>query len=96
MPQTSKCRGVSTAVYNDDKELIVIYRGTKLVHQNKHSGTIILRTGGWKTFTTKTRMNQAANEFNLGYTVYQLDKDWYISYKNTTYPFINDTIQLKE
>jgi hypothetical protein len=38
---------------------------------------IDLNTGGWKTNTTKTRMNQASREMNLGYGVYQRKGAWY-------------------
>ena len=31
---------------------------------------IILDTGGWVTVTTKSRMNQASNQFQLGYYVF--------------------------
>lgn len=40
---------------------------------------IILRTGGWNTVTTKTRMNQAARQFGLGYGVSQQNGQWYVS-----------------
>lgn len=44
---------------------------------------IILRTGGWNTVTTKTRMNQAARQFNLGYGVSQQKGQWYVSRWNS-------------
>jgi hypothetical protein len=34
--------------------------------------TITLNTGGWPTATTRTRMNQVANEYRLGFQVYQV------------------------
>jgi hypothetical protein len=40
---------------------------------------VILRTGGWNTVTTKARMNQASNQFNLGYCVNQTNFIWYVS-----------------
>ena len=39
---------------------------------------ILLDNGGWRTSTTKTRMNQASRQFNLGYRVFQQDYRWYI------------------
>ena len=39
---------------------------------------ILLDNGGWHTSTTKTRMNQASRQFNLGYSVYQKDFSWYV------------------
>ena len=38
----------------------------------------MLDTCGWKSATTKTRMNQAANQFGLPYRVYQKDYVWYV------------------
>lgn len=32
---------------------------------------ITLRTGGWDSVTTRRKMNQAANQFGLGYRVYR-------------------------
>ena len=40
---------------------------------------ITLRTGGWKTVTTKCRMNQAAWQFGLGYGIGQRKGKWYVS-----------------
>lgn len=37
-----------------------------------------LDSGGWKTPTTKTRINQAANQFDLGFHVYQARGNWFI------------------
>ena len=44
------------------------------------SGTVVLDTGGWRTATTKTRMNQAANQLELGFSVHQQDYDWFVSF----------------
>jgi len=43
---------------------------------------IILTTNGWYTPTTKTRMNQASAQFNLGFQVFQKKWQWYVAYKN--------------
>ena len=39
---------------------------------------ITLNHGGFKTATTKLRMNQAAREFGLLYNVFQNDYTWYV------------------
>ena len=39
--------------------------------------TIVLRTDGWKSVTTKRKMNQAANEFNLPFQVWQHKGQWW-------------------
>ena len=49
---------------------------------------VILNSGGWYTNTTKTRMNQASNQFGLGYRVFQKDFDWFIELASgRTVPF---------
>lgn len=54
----------------------VTYHDTDVVVWNEHQ--VLLDTGGWFTVTTKTRMNQAANQFGLGYQVYQEKGQWYV------------------
>ena len=56
---------------------------------------IILNTGGWRTPTTKTRMNQAANQWELGYSVYQHKGEWYVDYAGETRAFEGDSIELE-
>jgi hypothetical protein len=62
-----------------------------------HSTTVVqfdhlhikLNSGGWRTVTTKTRMNQASNQFGLGYRVYQKNYDWFVDYQGHQYPFFD-------
>jgi len=54
----------------------VSYVRTRIVEWD--ADTITLRTGGWRTVTTKRKMNQAARQFGLGYSVFQHDFDWFI------------------
>lgn len=55
--------------------------------------TITLDSGGWLTKTTKDRMNQTSNQFDLGFNVYQKNGNWYIDFKNSTTAF-GDGIKL--
>jgi hypothetical protein len=41
---------------------------------------VTLRSGGWHTSTTKRRMNQAAQEYKLGFCVYQEKFNWYVGF----------------
>jgi hypothetical protein len=59
----------------------VTYHSTDVVVFSKEE--IVLDTGGWFTVTTKARMNQASNEFGLGYQVYQEKGYWYIWFPGT-------------
>lgn len=53
---------------------------------------ITLNSGGWKTTTTKARMNQVSNEYGLGYRVFQKDHEWYVSVGEKTLPFSDNMI----
>lgn len=71
----------------------VIYHQTEVVRAN--SKNIILNTGGWFTNTTKTRMNQTSNQFNLGFKIYQKNFDWFVDYKNKTYAMKHNRLVLE-
>lgn len=80
----------------------VRYHSTEVVRVAA-DGTVTLNTGGWRTATTKARMNQAANEFGLGYMVYQEKGDWFVSLRQSdgswhqvpALPFEDYTISFK-
>jgi hypothetical protein len=84
--QTRVVRGVATTIRHDADGTHVVYHATAVVtiHNN---GDVTLRTGGWRTATTKARMNQAANQFRLGFTVYQSRFDWFVRVADTDIPF---------
>lgn len=65
----------TTVVRKPSGEIRVMYHSTDVVtvHAN---GNVTLDTGGWRSVTTKTRMNQAANQFGLGFQVWQQDYKW--------------------
>ena len=81
MAQTREFRGVETTITSNAQEGIsFIYRGTTVV---KVKGAwITLNSNGWRTATTKTRMNQASNQFDLGYSVWQKNYEWFVSLPN--------------
>lgn len=63
----------------------VRYHDTDVVSFNENG--IVLDNGGWFTSTTKTRMNQASNQFGLDYIVFQKDFKWYVEYQNVNHVF---------
>ena len=85
MAQTQKVSGVATKIFTDNGMTNVVYHKTAVVKFN-HS-KIVLNSGGWRTVTTKTRMNQTSNQFNLGYQVFQKDFEWYVDFKGQTLEF---------
>jgi hypothetical protein len=94
MGQTQKVSGRATKVKRgEDGTLTVRYHATDVVTV-KADGSIVLDTGGWKTLTTRTRMLQAAHEYNLGYSIYQKAYRWFVTWKGETLPFDNRTMIL--
>lgn len=55
---------------------VVTYVSTAIVQFTRD--TVKLNSGGWRTVTTKRKMNQAARQFNLGYRVIQRNGDWIV------------------
>lgn len=82
MSQTRKIGRYKTKVFHTliDNEiaLVVRYHDTNVVIVTPSK--ILLDTGGWFTYTTKLRMNQASNQYRLGYHVYQDRGVWYCAY----------------
>lgn len=92
MAQTQVFRGVETTTYRDhDGALVGVYRGTPVAKQ--FGNIITLNTGGWKSRTTKVRMNQFANTYaNHGFAVSQHNYCWFVHVNGQILPFDGDTI----
>ena len=71
-----------TTVSGDHDYMRVTYHSTSIVKFS--SSEIILNSGGWQSVTTKRKMNQASNQFNLGFAVFQDDHIWYVTFKGQT------------
>lgn len=93
MPRMSRVSKNNTKVISKNGNTSVILHNTVVVEFDCEF--IILRTGGWKTATTKARMNQASNEFGLGYRVDQKDGKWFVSSNGETIPFSEDELKIE-
>ncbi len=71
----------------------VAYHATTVVMFNDKQ--IILNHGGWLTNTTKVRMNQTSWEYNLGYSVFQKNFEWFVDFNGDTIPFDGDKVILE-
>lgn len=91
MGQQSRIGKVATTVQVQDGSTRVTYHQTTVVQFS--ADLIVLNSGGWRTATTKSRMNQASNQFNLGYHVYQEKKVWYVRWCGESLEF-EDGIEL--
>lgn len=86
--------GVKTDIYEEDRYTCVKYHDTVVVKWNPFE--IILHSGGWQTVTTKRRMNQASNDFHLGFSVYQKAGDWFVTWKEEVYPFEDGMVLVRK
>lgn len=82
-----------TSVFTHENTTFVKYHWTNVVAFNRD--TITLNTGGFETNTTKTRMNQTSNQFDLGFRVYQKNFDWFVEYDGKTFEFLSNELTLE-
>lgn len=75
----------NTRIFYDGLYTNVMLHETIIVKFN--DDYIKLNTDGWKTATTKNRMNQTAQHFNLGFNVYQKNYTWYVDHNNKTFEY---------
>jgi hypothetical protein len=93
--RTNRLGTHATAIHPIPNGFAIAYHATDIVSvqdivnaQGIASGKVIrLDNGGYHTATTKARMNQAARQFGLPYSVYQEHFQWYIEYNNRAFPF---------
>lgn len=86
MSRSNQVGTVATTISNDGVHTIIMYHSTPVVRFNQDE--IILQTGGYFSQTTKRRMNQASQQYNLGYDVYQQDFEWFVIYKERSMPLL--------
>jgi len=79
-----------TSILTENGITKIIYHSTCVVSFNHEM--VQLNSNGWQTATTKTRMNQASNQFDLGFTVYQKDFTWFVEYQGKTLEFFDHMI----
>jgi len=87
-----KRKKATTVTFLNGETVVVLYSTPIVRYSDKK---IILNTGGWRTSTTKNRMNQASKEYGLGYTVYQKNFDWYVSYRGEEHTFESNSVTLE-
>lgn len=83
MAQQLKVGKKSTKIYMDgDGFTCVKYHDTVVIKFK--GGNVVLNSGGWQTATTKGRINQAFNQYNLPFSLYQKAGEWYVQKENET------------
>lgn len=76
MSQTHTIGKHATKVSKHGDNTIIRYHSTDVVVFNNE--WVKLDNGGWFTPSTKDRMNQSANQYDLDFKVYQKNYTWYV------------------
>jgi hypothetical protein len=75
--QAKNVRGMrATKIGQEGESGFVQYHATQVCRFD--ACFVTLDTGGWRTVTTKDRMNYASGKFELGFRVWQRDHVWYV------------------
>jgi hypothetical protein len=82
----------NTKIYEEDGYTVVKLWATEIVKFNDEH--IILNNGGWNTPTTRQRMNQASDEFGLGFRVFQKDWEMLVEYDGIVRPYEDEPMTL--
>ena len=75
-------------IYNGNTDCSEIYlHGHKISVYDHNTNALKLNSFGYKTVTTKSRLNAILSELITGARVFQRQFDWYLSYNNQTVDF---------
>lgn len=91
MSQTSIFQGPNRKIVKLDEATAYMLHNTVIVLAY-NDGRIKLHSGGWMTQTTKMAMNQISNQFNLGFNVYSLKGEWFVTKGGYTSAFVDGLI----
>lgn len=92
MAQNQIFRGTARRIETDGNggDMKFFYHRTAIVIVQKLPAQISLNSGGYRTATTKLAMNQASNQFSLGFQVWQQKGDWFVTMRNgDVHPFVD-------
>lgn len=80
-------QSATTVGVYDDNYTVVLYHATPVVKFNNQE--IILNSGNWRTSSTRARMNQSSDQYDLGYSVKQVKGEWvvYLDSEDRAIPF---------
>jgi hypothetical protein len=86
--QTQRFAGTARATLTVNGARHYVYHSTAVVIVNADR-TIRLDSGGWLTATTKRAMNQASNQDELGFRVFQQAGEWFVHWQGRDVPFVD-------
>lgn len=76
-----------TQVYKDGDWLICKYWNTEIVKYNVKNNEVVLQTDGWDTITSRNRIIQCSNEWQLGFRLTTHNSRWYVIKGDKSYAF---------
>lgn len=82
MGRMEKIGKTATKIRTEGPLTAVRYHATDVVTFNETE--ITLNSGGWRTRTTMARMNQASNQYNLPFQVFQHKGEWFVKIAGRT------------
>ena len=81
-------RATTVAHWGDEGDTLVTYHETVVVMLK--GDTVTLNSGGYRTATTKRRMNETSARFHLGYRVFADAGHWYVqTWQQARVPFVD-------
>jgi superfamily I DNA and RNA helicase len=82
----------ATTVVTEGKDCqVCYYHQTGVVKWDNN--LVCLNSGGYRTHTTKTRMNEVSEHYNLGFSVFQKKGQWFVEIADgTIMPFSDNMI----
>jgi len=79
-----------TKVAQDGNRIVVTFWNTQIFEFSKEPPYVILNSGGWRTATTKRRMNQCLRSVGLNnIRVFQKDFEWFVSTPQGDFEFFD-------
>lgn len=90
MSQSRVSRGTARRIVRGVGFTEFYYHNTCIVRSE--GSRVTLNSGGWRTATTRRAMNQASNEYHLGFGVYQKNHEWLVDFNGKTVPFYDGIV----
>lgn len=80
-------RTATTVAGDGEGNTEITYHSTRVVIFSAE--LIALDNGGWYSVTTKRRMNEASNTFQLGFQVFSAKHQWYVDFAGKRFLYSN-------
>ena len=88
MREKEKMKSYKTVIFKEDNKRKVVFHETVVVSHDLQNGQIKINSGGWKTSTTKDRINAYFKEYVQGFIrLYQSKWEWFVEDTDNVYPY---------